>query len=74
MNSQSGDFMMDDRITYQVIGYTDAAHHDDPVADIAYLDADTGSIEWQVDAPTYRVVTEQPRRDDTVVELSGWKQ
>jgi hypothetical protein len=41
--------------------------HDDPVADIAYLDADTGSIEWQVNAPTYVVVTE---RDRTVITLS----
>jgi hypothetical protein len=45
-------------------------HHDDPVADIAYLDADTGSIEWQANAPTYVVVTEDPRRHDSVVELS----
>jgi hypothetical protein len=35
------------------------ARPDDPVADIAYLDADTGSVEWQVNAPTYLVVTEQ---------------
>jgi hypothetical protein len=44
--------------------------HDDPVADIAYLDADTGSVEWQANAPTYVVVTEHPRRDGSVVELS----
>jgi hypothetical protein len=44
--------------------------HDDPVADIAYLDPDTGSIEWQANAPTYVVVTEDPRRDGGVVELS----
>jgi len=42
-------------------------HHDDPVA---YLDADTGSIEWQANAPTYVVVTEHPHRHDSVVELS----
>ena len=48
--------------------------HDDPVADIAYLDADTGSIEWQANAPTYVVVTEQQRdRDRTVISLSGRK-
>jgi hypothetical protein len=35
-------------------------HHDDPVADIAYLDNDTGSIEWQANAPTYTVVTQHP--------------
>jgi hypothetical protein len=45
-------------------------HHDDPVADIAYLDADTGSIEWQANAPTYVIVTEQ-QRDHTVTALSG---
>jgi hypothetical protein len=45
-------------------------HHDDPAADIAYLDADTGSIEWQANAPTYVVVTEQ-RRDRSVILLSG---
>ena len=44
--------------------------HDDPVADIAYLDSDTGSIEWQANAPTYVVVTEDPHRHDSVVELS----
>jgi hypothetical protein len=44
--------------------------HDDPVADIAYLDPDTGSIEWQANAPTYVVVTENPRRDGGVVDLS----
>jgi hypothetical protein len=48
-------------------------HHDDPAADIAYLDADTGSIEWQANAPTYIVVTEDPRRDDSVIKLSKWK-
>ena len=45
-------------------------HHDDPVADIAYLDPDTGSIEWQANAPTYLVVTEDPRRDGGVIDLS----
>jgi hypothetical protein len=45
-------------------------HHDDPVADIAYLDADTGSVEWQANAPTYIVVTEQ-QHDRTVTTLSG---
>jgi hypothetical protein len=45
-------------------------HHDDPVADIAYLDADTGSIEWQANAPTYTVVTEQ-QRGHTVTALPG---
>jgi hypothetical protein len=45
-------------------------HHDDPVADIAYLDPDTGSIEWQANAPTYVVVTEDSRRDGGVVDLS----
>jgi hypothetical protein len=44
--------------------------HDDPVADIAYLDPDTGSIEWQANAPTYVVVTEHPHRHDSVVDLS----
>jgi hypothetical protein len=43
---------------------------DDPVADIAYLDADTGSVEWQVNAPTYLVATEQ-RRGRAVVALSS---
>jgi hypothetical protein len=47
--------------------------HDDPAADIAYLDADTGSIEWQANAPTYIVVTEDPRRADSVIKLSKWK-
>jgi hypothetical protein len=45
-------------------------HPDDPTADIAYLDADTGSIEWQANAPTYTVVAEQ-QRDRTVIALSG---
>jgi hypothetical protein len=45
-------------------------HHDDPAADIAYLDADTGSIEWQANAPTYVVVTGDSHRHDSVVELS----
>jgi len=44
-------------------------HHDDPAADIAYLDADTGSVEWQANAPTYVVVTGHPPRYDSVVEL-----
>jgi hypothetical protein len=44
--------------------------HDDPVADIAYLDTDTGSIEWQANAPTYVVVTGDSRRDDSVIALS----
>jgi hypothetical protein len=33
---------------------------DDPVADIAYLDADSGSIEWDLNAPTYTVVSPHP--------------
>jgi hypothetical protein len=45
-------------------------HHDDPVADIAYLDADTGSVEWQAAAPTYVVMTEDPGCHDGVVPLS----
>jgi hypothetical protein len=45
-------------------------HHDDPAADIAYLDTDTGSIEWETNAPTYVIVTEHPHRRDSVVELS----
>jgi hypothetical protein len=45
-------------------------HHDDPVADIAYLDADTGSVERQANEPTYVVVTGHPHRHDSVVELS----
>jgi hypothetical protein len=45
---------------------------DDPVADIAYLDADTGSVEWQANAPTYVVVAEQ-QRDRTVIALSDRK-
>ena len=44
--------------------------HDDPAADIAYLDADTGSIEWQANAPTYVVVTEDSRHHDSVIALS----
>ena len=46
-------------------------HHDDPIADIAYLDPDTGSIEWQANAPTYVVITEQPPRHNGVVSLSS---
>jgi hypothetical protein len=42
-------------------------HPDDPVADIAFLDADTGSIEWAPHAPTYRVVTDL----SNVILLSG---
>ena len=45
-------------------------HHDDPAADIAYLDTDTGSIEWETNAPTYIILTEQ-QRDRTVIALSG---
>jgi hypothetical protein len=41
----------------------------DAVADIAYLDTETGSVEWQANAPTYVVVSEQ-QRDVEVVELS----
>jgi hypothetical protein len=33
---------------------------DDPVADIAYLDTDSGSIEWDLNAPTYTVVSQHP--------------
>jgi hypothetical protein len=44
--------------------------HDDPAADVAYLDADTGSIEWQANAPTYVVVTEDSRHHDSVIALS----
>jgi hypothetical protein len=44
--------------------------HDDPAADIAYLDPDTGSIEWQANAPTYLVITEDPHSDSGVIDLS----
>jgi hypothetical protein len=44
------------------------AHRDDPVADVAYLDTDTGSVEWQANAPTYRVLTQQP---GNVIPLPG---
>jgi hypothetical protein len=43
-------------------------HHNNPATDIAYLDTETGSIEWQTNAPTYTVLTEQPPTN--VVPLS----
>ena len=42
--------------------------HDDPVCDLAYLDLDTGSIEWQPNTPTYTVITDQ-HPDHNVVAL-----
>jgi hypothetical protein len=41
--------------------------HQDTAADIAYLDAETGSVEWQLNAPTYVVVKQQ--QDSTVIDL-----